>query len=129
VWGGLQAGAGMMSVRFQQLLLASYRRLLTYRRTHARTHAQHSVAPNKEECAKNKVDLAYRDYCAHKLVPLNKCRSFLFTICVVCFRHRKIASRITLCCCPPFFSSSVQCFPCVVYSHAVLPLPPCLRIV
>ena len=32
------------------------------------------VAPNKEECAKNKVDLAYRDYCAHKLVPLNKCR-------------------------------------------------------
>ena len=34
----------------------------------------HTVAPNKDECAKNKVDLAYRDYCAHKLVPLNKCR-------------------------------------------------------
>ena len=33
-----------------------------------------TVAPNKEECAANKVDLAYRDYCAHKLVPLNKCR-------------------------------------------------------
>ena len=23
---------------------------------------------------KNKVDLAWRDYCAHLLIPLNKCR-------------------------------------------------------
>ena len=33
-----------------------------------------TVAPIKEDCVKNKVDLAYRDFCSHKLIPLNKCR-------------------------------------------------------
>ncbi|EKX35115.1 hypothetical protein GUITHDRAFT_97918 [Guillardia theta CCMP2712] len=32
------------------------------------------VPPNKGECAKNKIDPAYRDYCSHLLIPLNKCR-------------------------------------------------------
>jgi hypothetical protein len=33
-----------------------------------------SVAPNKEACQANRIDLAFRDYCSHKLIPLNQCR-------------------------------------------------------
>lgn len=28
----------------------------------------------QEEMKKNRVPLEWRDYCAHKLIPLNKCR-------------------------------------------------------
>eukprot|EP00291_Cryptomonas_curvata_P000719 CAMPEP_0172181796 /NCGR_PEP_ID=MMETSP1050-20130122/18027_1 /TAXON_ID=233186 /ORGANISM="Cryptomonas curvata, Strain CCAP979/52" /LENGTH=105 /DNA_ID=CAMNT_0012855139 /DNA_START=15 /DNA_END=330 /DNA_ORIENTATION=+ len=32
------------------------------------------VPPKKEECAENRIDHGFRDYCAHKLIPLNQCR-------------------------------------------------------
>jgi len=33
---------------------------------------------SQEEMIKEKVPLAYRDYCAHLLIPLNQCRSETF---------------------------------------------------
>jgi len=47
------------------------------------------VAPSKEDCAKNKIDLAYRDYCSHKLIPLNKCRCVFARSCV-CVQHARV---------------------------------------
>jgi hypothetical protein len=32
------------------------------------------VPPKKEDCADNRIDPAFRDYCSHKLIPLNQCR-------------------------------------------------------
>eukprot|EP00277_Geminigera_cryophila_P000136 CAMPEP_0179426316 /NCGR_PEP_ID=MMETSP0799-20121207/12669_1 /TAXON_ID=46947 /ORGANISM="Geminigera cryophila, Strain CCMP2564" /LENGTH=68 /DNA_ID=CAMNT_0021201051 /DNA_START=1201 /DNA_END=1407 /DNA_ORIENTATION=+ len=47
-----------------------------------------TVAPIKEECKKNKVDLAYRDFCSHKLIPLNKCRYKNFFLPFKCVDER-----------------------------------------
>ena len=52
-----------------------------------------SVAPNKEECAKNKIDLAYRDYCSHKLIPLNKCRYKNFFLPWKCEHERHVYEK------------------------------------
>eukprot|EP00293_Proteomonas_sulcata_P020077 CAMPEP_0184313674 /NCGR_PEP_ID=MMETSP1049-20130417/66229_1 /TAXON_ID=77928 /ORGANISM="Proteomonas sulcata, Strain CCMP704" /LENGTH=75 /DNA_ID=CAMNT_0026631101 /DNA_START=33 /DNA_END=260 /DNA_ORIENTATION=+ len=46
------------------------------------------VAPNKDACRENKIDIAYRDYCSHKLIPLNKCRIQNFFLPWKCVHER-----------------------------------------
>ncbi len=36
--------------------------------------AEHRADRPQEEMARAKLDLGYRDYCAHLLIPLNACR-------------------------------------------------------
>jgi len=36
--------------------------------------AEREMKVTQEQMAEARIDLAYRDYCAHLLIPLNRCR-------------------------------------------------------
>ena len=38
------------------------------------TMSEREMKVTQEQMAEARIDLAYRDYCAHLLIPLNRCR-------------------------------------------------------
>lgn len=43
-------------------------------KTILRTMSEREMKVTQEQMAEARIDLAYRDYCAHLLIPLNRCR-------------------------------------------------------
>mmetsp|Transcript_36928 Transcript_36928/g.94334 ORF Transcript_36928/g.94334 Transcript_36928/m.94334 type:complete len:80 (+) Transcript_36928:3-242(+) len=46
------------------------------------------VPPNEQDCKDNLIDIGWRDYCSHLLIPLNKCRYREFFLPWKCEKER-----------------------------------------
>jgi hypothetical protein len=64
--------------------------------------AEREMKVTQEQMAEARLDLAYRDYCAHLLIPLNRCR------------RRTVSAHFSLFNALPIFLSPVVVVPAFV---------------